>query len=124
MWQKLLLLSVMGIAGTLSRYWLQGWVQNVSGSAFPWGTFAVNAVGCLAFGVFWGMWERQIISLEYRTIILVGFMGAFTTFSSFAFETGKLLEDSQWFFAMLNVLGQNIVGVFMVLLGMAIGRWI
>src|SRR5262249_6918278 len=96
MLRKLLWLSFMGVLGTLARYGLQGWVQRRAGT-FPWGTLAVNALGCLLFGVIWALAdERLLISGESRTIALVGFMGAFTTFSSFAFETTALLRDAQW----------------------------
>lgn len=68
------------------------------------------------------MEHRVSISSEYRIIILVGFLGAFTTFSSFAFETAQLLRDSQWWLATANVLAQNIVGIIFLFLGITIGR--
>lgn len=124
-WQKLLWLAGIGACGTLARYKLQGWVQDASGIAFPTGTLAVNVVGCFLFGVIWTMAEeRQLISPEVRTIGLVGFMGAFTTFSTFAFETTRLLADRQWLFAAANVLLQNGVGILAVFLGFVVGRLI
>ena len=121
---KLLLLSAAGAAGTLARFGLSGLVQRiVPGSAFPWGTLAVNAVGCLLFGIVWSLAEeRLVISGATRAIVLVGFMGAFTTFSTFAFETGQLLDDSQWLAAAGNVLLQNVAGVVLVLVGIAVGK--
>ena len=122
-WQRLALLSVAGAVGTLARYGLSNLVQRLSPGEFPWGTLAVNALGCLAFGVVWSLAEeRMLVSGATRIVILVGFMGAFTTFSTFAFETGQMLDDSQWVTAAANVLAQNVLGVALVLVGMAVGR--
>ena len=122
---KLLLLASAGAFGTLARYFLGGAVQRLSGGAFPWGTFAVNMTGTLLFGLVWSLAEdRLVISPEARTIILVGFMGAFTTFSSFMFETGELMRDSQWALAFGNIALQNLTGILFLFIGFAIGRLI
>ncbi len=121
--QKLLLIALAGGAGALARYGLGGLVQGWTSSSFPWGTFAVNAVGCFAFGLIWVLGgERSGLSIETRTILLVGFMGAFTTFSTFIFETNKLMADSQWLWAAGNILLHMVVGVAMLLAGIALGR--
>lgn len=123
MWQKWLLLAVMGSVGTLARYGLSGLVQRWTGTDFPWGTLVVNMLGCFLFGLVWMLAEeRLIISGETRFIILTGFMGAFTTFSSFAFETGELLRDSEWWLATGNLVAQNILGLVFLFLGLAVGR--
>ena len=122
---KLLLLASAGAFGTLARYFLGGAVQRLSGGAFPWGTFAVNMTGTLLFGLVWSLAEdRLVISSEARTIILVGFRGAFTTFSSFMFETGELMRDSQWALAFGNIALQNLTGILFLFIGFAIGRLI
>ncbi|MCC6501927.1 MAG: CrcB family protein [Deltaproteobacteria bacterium] len=122
---KLLLLAFAGATGTLARYFLGGAVQRLSGGAFPWGTFAVNMTGTLLFGLVWSLAEEKlVISSEVRTIILVGFMGAFTTFSSFMFETGELMRDSQWALAFGNIALQNLTGILFLFIGFAIGRLI
>lgn len=124
--QKLVLIAIAGGLGTLARYGLSGLVQHLCKEAlFPWGTFAVNALGCLAFGLLWTvMGERISIGSEARTVILVGFIGAFTTFSTFIFDTGQLLQDSQWLWACGNVALQNVVGLAALFVGLAIGRFI
>jgi CrcB protein len=121
--QKLILLALLGAVGTLARYGLQGLVQALTGQGFPWGTLAVNAIGCFLFGLVWCLAEeRLVISGETRLIILVGFLGSFTTFSSFAFETGQLLRDSQWWLAAANVAASNVLGIVFLFLGFAAGR--
>lgn len=120
---KLMWLFAAGGLGALARFGLSGFVQRLCGSEFPFGTIAVNLVGCLAFGFVWTLAdERLIISGETRFIILTGFMGAFTTFSTFAFETSGLLRDAEWWSAAGNVLGHNVVGVAAVIGGMALGK--
>jgi CrcB protein len=123
-WQKMAWLTVAGAIGTLCRYGLGGWVQRLIPTAFPWGTLAVNATGCFLFGIVWSLAEqRMLISGQTRLILLVGFMGAFTTFSTFAFETSQMLDDGEWLLAAGNLLLQNISGVILVLAGIALGRF-
>jgi fluoride exporter len=122
---KLLWIAAAGALGTLARYALSGWVQKNAGTAFPWGTLAVNALGCFLFGLVWALCEeRLLIRPEVRMIVLVGFMGAFTTFSTFAFETGEFLNNGQWLMAAANIVVQNVSGVVCILLGWAAARLI
>lgn len=116
-------MAIAGIIGTLGRYWLSGTVQKLYGGVFPWGTFAVNMAGCFLFGLVWVLAEeRLLISSQTRVIVLVGFMGAFTTFSSYMFETTALLRDSEWVLAAANFGLQNFCGFAFLLLGVALGR--
>lgn len=122
---KLLWLAVGGGLGTVSRYGLSGLAQRLSNTLFPWGTLAVNILGCLAFGILWSAFENRIqISPEYRLIILTGFMGAFTTFSTFMFETGQLMREGQYLWALGNIGLQNGIGIIAVFLGLLIGKFI
>jgi CrcB protein len=125
MWQKLALIAVAGAVGSLSRYGLSGLVQAIVGEDFPWGTLVVNALGCFLFGLVWALAEeRLVITGEVRFVLLIGFLGAFTTFSTFAFETSQFLQDSEWALAAVNIIGQNTLGVICVLLGFAASRLI
>jgi CrcB protein len=125
MLQKLIYLSVAGACGTLARYGLGGLVQRVAGASFPWGTASVNGLGCLLFGLIWTMTsERFVGSGEVRIILLTGFMGAFTTFSTFVAESGNLFADGQHWYGLGNILLQNGVGLVLFFLGMALGRLI
>jgi len=120
---KILYLSAGGAAGTLSRYYLSGVAQRLAGGSFPLGTFAVNMFGCLLFGAVWGFFEnRLLVGSELRLLALTGFMGAFTTFSTYMFETAELVKYGQMAMALLNVGGQSVAGLALVLVGIALGR--
>jgi CrcB protein len=120
---RLAMLAVAGALGTLARYGLSGLVHRWTGAGYPWGTLAVNALGCLLFGILVSFAGTRLwIGGEVRIVVLVGFMGAFTTFSSFAYETNVLFADSEWIVAGLNVLAQNVVGLLAMFLGLAVGR--
>ncbi len=122
-WQKLTWLAVLGAAGTLARYWLDGLVQAWFGAKFPWGVLAVNVLGCFLFGAVWTLAEeRMAVSRETRFVILTGFTGAFTTFSTFSFQTGEFLRGSRWLLAFANVAAQLVLGLVFLFLGMAVGR--
>ncbi len=123
MWQKLAWLALAGALGTLSRFGLSGLVQRVCGECFPWGTLSVNCIGCFCFGLVWSLAEERLfISGETRFIILTGFMGAFTTFSTFAFETGQQLRDSQVLTALANIAAHNFIGLGLLFAGLMLGR--
>ncbi|MEN6457601.1 MAG: fluoride efflux transporter CrcB [Thermoguttaceae bacterium] len=120
---KLVLIALAGGIGTLARYGLGGLVQQGSGKLFPWGTVAVNLLGCLAFGLlFSALEERRTMSDQVRTILLVGFMGGFTTFSTFMFETRSLIADAQWLPAVGYFTLHNVGGFTAMVAGMALGR--
>jgi fluoride exporter len=118
-------LAVAGVLGTLARYGLSGLVQRIAGAGFPWGTAVVNLTGCFLFGLLWTLLEGRIQARpEIRTTVFIGFFGAFTTFSSFVAETASLMRDSQWLYAGANIIGQNVLGIVVLLAGMALGRMV
>jgi CrcB protein len=120
---KLVLLFAAGGLGTLLRYGISSLVQRHAGLSFPWGTFAVNMIGCFLFGVAWSVFESRLdVSRELRAVILVGFLGGFTTFSSFAFEGVGLLRDGAILPALGHLIGQNVTGLLLVWVGLAVGR--
>lgn len=106
---RLLLIGIFGAAGTLARYGLQGLVQTRTGGSFPWGTLLVNLTGCFLLGLI-GQFalNRMMISPDWRVAIAVGFFGGYTTFSSFGWETAKMLEDGEW------MIGAGYVGASVV----------
>lgn len=118
-------LALAGAMGTLARYGIAHTVQRWAGHGFPWGTFAVNMVGCFLFGFLWGIIEHRHATLgPWRTVVLVGFLGSFTTFSSFAHDTGALLRASDHVQAAANVIAQNSLGLVLLFAGVAVSRFI
>ena len=116
--QKTILIALAGLVGTLVRYWLSGVVARQYGETFPWGTMAVNLIGCfLAGAIFYISEERFLLSPTLRTIILIGFLGGFTTFSSYGLQTFSLLRDGEFGLATLNVAVSNVLGLLLVWAG-------
>jgi CrcB protein len=109
---KLVLLGAAGALGTLARYGLCCLVERMAGKGFPWGTLAVNIGGCFIAGFIWVMATHKLaIGPETQAVILVGFSGAFTTFSAFVLETSEYLHGQQWAHAARNVMLQNFAGI-------------
>ena len=120
---KLILIAVAGGAGSLLRFGLSGWVQKASDSPFPLGTLSVNVLGCLMIGVLTALFTGPyLLRDEIRFAILVGLLGGFTTFSTFAWETTALMNDGQWARAGMNILLSNILGLGAAWLGYRIGQ--
>ena len=119
---QLLLLFLAGGFGTLARFGLNTLVESWITHDFPYGTSIINAVGCLLFGVVLGLANDGVLSKEHALIVMVGFLGAFTTFSAFAHEAGHLLriERFAWFGIYLAV--QNVVGILFVTIGLRLVR--
>jgi len=125
LWQKIAGLALAGAVGTLTRFAIGKAVQQWVGAGFPWGTIAINISGCFLFGFFWALGgERMVISSEARLLILTGFMGAYTTFSTFVFESSQMLADKEWLLVLANISIQNVVGIALFFLGLFLGRWI
>jgi len=116
---RILLLVIFGAAGTLARYALQAVVQYRTGPGFPSGTLVVNLSGCFLLGLV-GQFalHRLAFPPEWRIGVTLGFFGAFTTFSTFGWETVKMLEDGEWWKAALYVGASVIGGVLAALMGM------
>jgi len=117
---KILLVGAGGFLGSISRYAAGGLVHRILENPwFPYGTAAVNILGCFIIGFFGGLMEsRQFFTPEIRLFLMVGFLGGFTTFSSFGYETITLARDAQLFAAFSNVLIQLILGLGAVWLGL------
>jgi len=120
---KIFLIGIAGLLGTLSRYWLSGWADQWWGGTFPFGTLIVNATGCLAIGfLFHATEEKYLVDPVVRSAVLVGFLGGFTTFSSFAVQSFNLLRDGEILLASANILLSNFAGLILVWAGYVIAR--
>lgn len=120
---KYLAIGAAGFLGALARYLITGMTRSVAGSAFPWGTLVVNISGSFLLGLMYAATaQRAIIDPQWRLVIAVGFIGSYTTFSTFSLETFKLLEAGNWPAATGNILGSLIVSLAAVYSGIALGR--
>lgn len=120
---RVLWVAFGGAIGSVARYLVDGWVLRVAGPLFPSGTFVVNVLGCLVFGLVAGAAdERFMVAPSGRAFILIGILGGFTTFSTFTFETLQLVRDAEFARAMLNVAGQVVLGFLAMWAGYAAAR--
>jgi CrcB protein len=122
MLSKILWLSAAGTAGTLARVGLSTLVQRSVPAHAELGTFAVNMLGCFLFGLAFSWFERHAGAASYRLIVLGGFMGAFTTFSSYVSETLHLAAGAQLGRAAINLVAQNALGFAALAGGIGLGR--
>lgn len=121
--QRLALIGLSGLLGTLARYSLSGVVARRYGETFPVGTLAVNVVGCFLAGfLYYLMQERFLINETIRTAIMIGFLGGFTTFSSFGLQTFTLLREGEVALATVNVVVSNVAGLLTVWAGYSLAR--
>ena len=119
---RIALLMIFGIAGTLARYWLQGVVQERTSSTFPTGTLVVNLLGCFILGAIAQYALTHLtIPADWRVGITVGFIGSFTTFSTFIFEMARMVEDGEWMRTGIYLLSSVVGGLVAVVCGMRIG---
>jgi CrcB protein len=119
----LLWIAVAGAAGTVARYGVQRISVLWMGAGFPWGTLVANALGCFLFGwIAARSLERGLMSPELAIPLLTGFLGAFTTFSTFAFETGDFMRQGAWGLAAANLLLNQVLGLGLFFLGSYLGR--
>lgn len=116
-------IAVFGALGCLFRYFLSGWVYGLLGRGFPYGTYAVNVVGAFLIGFIMELGLRStVIPAALRTGLAIGFLGGLTTFSSFSYETLKLLEEGEVFYAGVNVLASVATCVFLTWVGIVAAK--
>jgi CrcB protein len=120
---KFLELVIGGSLGTLTRYMLGGAVYSFAGSDFPYGTMAVNLLGCAVMGFLSTLaGEKFLLGSDVRTFLMIGFCGAFTTFSTFIFETNNLIQDGQVARAFVNVVISVVFGFVLFRAGILIAK--
>ena len=115
---KILNLIIGGTIGTLARYFLSGITYQILGISFPYGTLIVNLIGCFIIGFLASISEEKyLLDSNTRLLLMVGFCGAFTTFSTFIFETSNLIRDGETLKAFINIAGSVIIGFAVFRLG-------
>ena len=120
---SILLIGAGGFFGAIARYLLDARITAWTGGSVPWGTFAVNISGSFALGVLFALIvERAALPAEWRGPLLIGFLGSYTTFSTLALESWRMIEDGAWLYATVNLAGSILIGVAAVVAGVAIGR--
>jgi fluoride exporter len=118
--------GIAGFAGTVARYGVEGLVTERISSSFPWGTLLVNVTGSLVLGFLFAVLieGRVIVAPWLRVAVTVGFVGAYTTFSTLSLETFRLIEDGSFVLAAANALGSLSMGLVAVYIGVVVGRLI
>lgn len=121
----LAIVAVFGAAGAVARYGVSYWVMQATGSSFPYGTLAVNLIGCLLLGFVAHVGQNtELIHPWLQAGVTIGTLGAFTTFSTFSYETIRQLEEGQWRDGFVNVAASLACGLFAVWLGIRLAQQI
>ena len=119
----LLLVGAGGFFGAISRYAIDGAVTQVTGGRFPWGTLLINISGSFVLGLLFALAvERTTLPESIRAPILIGFIGAYTTFSTFTLETWRLVEAGNVAAAIANIAGSVLLGMVAIVAGLTLGR--
>ena len=120
---KLFIIGLGGFFGALARYGVSLWIGQNWGRNFPLGTLVVNVTGCFLIGLLMPLLTvKFMVSPHLRLFLTIGFLGAYTTFSTFAYETGALITDGEWLFAVLNVFLSVLAGFAALKLGETLAR--
>jgi len=120
---NILIIGIGGFIGAILRYLLSGYFYNLYGNKFPYGTLAVNIIGCLILGFFITLAEGKfIVSPQMKSFVAIGLLGAFTTFSTFSFETLVLLQRELYISAFLNIFISISAGLLAVWLGIILAK--
>jgi len=120
---NIIIIGIGGFLGAISRYGVALWIGQRWGRSFPLGTFVINVSGSFLIGLLMSLLtERFMVNPQWRLLLVVGFLGAYTTFSTFEYETGTLLKDSEWLIAGLNVVLSVFAGFIALKLGEVIAK--
>lgn len=119
----LILIGVGGFAGAISRYLIDGFVTDRTAGSFPWGTLVVNATGSFILGLLFALTtDRAILPADIRGPLMIGFIGAYTTFSTYMLESWGLIESGSYGPAIANLGGSVVIGLAAVAVGLLLGR--
>jgi len=118
----ILYIALGGSVGAVSRFLISQLINRTSNDIFPWGTIAVNLLGSLLIGFFVEMFSRTVVPDNLRSVLIIGFLGAFTTFSTYALESISLLRGNEIKLFIQNILIHNVLGLFFVIFGIYLSR--
>jgi fluoride exporter len=120
---SLVLIGLGGFAGAIARYLVDGAVADRTGGGFPWGTLVINVSGSFLLGLLFALSaERAVLPAEIRGPLMIGFLGAYTTFSTFMLESWRLVESGAYGPALANLGGSLVLGLVAVVAGLTLGR--
>lgn len=114
---QLFLIATGGAIGALLRYLISGHANRILAEGFPWGTLAVNLIGCLLVGLLWSLTQRFPLPANANAFFFIGILGAFTTFSAYGLESVRLLQNGEIIFGLVNISVSNFVGLAAVIAG-------
>lgn len=117
-----LVISIGAVLGANTRYLLGGWIGGQVSSSFPWGTFVINVTGSLVIGLVLGLAADRVMPWWWRPGVAIGFLGAYTTFSTFSYETLNLLQEGSYVAAAANMVGSVAIALIAVFAGVMIAR--
>lgn len=121
--EKFIVISIGAILGANARYWVGGWAAERYGAVFPYGTLIINLSGSFILGLFMTLiTERFLVNPNWRLLIGIGFLGSYTTFSTYTYESVSLLMNGQPWLGLINLIGESMFGATAVFLGFLVGR--
>lgn len=121
--EKILWISIGAVLGANLRYWIGDWAAQRFGSGFPYGTMVINLTGSFLLGLIVSMsMEHFIIDPRLRLLLTIGFLGSYTTFSTYAYESIALISQGQWGLGLFNLLGSSLLGALFAVLGIWLGK--
>lgn len=120
---KFLIISLGAVLGANLRYWVSDWAAQRFGASFPYGTLMINLSGSLVLGFFMTLiTQRFLVDPNWRILVAIGFLGSYTTFSAYTFESINLILSGQLWLGLLNLFGSSTLGALAVGLGIYLGR--
>jgi CrcB protein len=122
---QLIAIACGGAIGALSRFGLQQWIVTLYSGRFPLAIFVANSIGSLILGLVYVLIvEKGLLPEVWRPFLMIGLLGAFTTFSTFSLDSIRLIEQGDWLVALGNIFANVVVGLIAAFIGMYIGRWL
>lgn len=120
--RNILFIALGGSFGAVARFLISKFVQEINNNIFPFGTLIINLSGCFIIGFLAGLFEKKLVPDNLRSFIIIGFLGAYTTFSSYSMETFNLISDGEIKYALINFLLSNVIVIILTYSGYILSR--